>query len=409
MEIFRASIWEIKKSSSLKILGGVLALSHLLQFIFWQTNGQLPLQYMLEPQPMCWPMFESCTWLRIFPIALMRAFLFGYGFFATLSFLFFFFTRFTGFAFSLLVLALAPGLLLYVQDYRLSSNPGYVLMMFSLLYLFVPGKARLFRVFIVSFFVASGILKLSSEWLSGDWFLEHWPMPAKLAEWLAALSGLIELVGAAALLFRDGRYFWSAWIVMFGYLSVTWWATGFYGPTLFLGLLIFLAAQDLEMRKGDREFIYQSFIRPEPTKLWSNILLGIFWLSLAAAHFHLPGARLFRPVSSLLIPHPIAASQKCDQTTYAIFKDYTEEITVPEKAGRPDAMQCHPYLRFLDLKSLCANHSKENGFETIASFLSVRRPQDAHFKKAFEVRDFCSSNLTFKSLGLSTWITSNEE
>src|SRR5205809_1036713 len=105
MDIFKSSIWEIKKSTSLKVLGGVLATAHLIQFYFWLNAGELPLQYMLEPQPMCWPFFDSCNILRILPVGLMRILFYGYGFFAGVSLLFFFFTRFSGFAFALLVCA----------------------------------------------------------------------------------------------------------------------------------------------------------------------------------------------------------------------------------------------------------------------------------------------------------------
>ena len=409
MEFFKASIWEIKTSSSLKILGGMLALGHLIQFIFWQTAGQLPLLYAMEAAPMCWPIFDSCGWVRILPIAVLKILMFAYAFFAGSSIFFFLFTRFTGFAFFLLVCAFAPGFLLYIQDFRLSSNPGYLLFLLSFFYLLVPGKGRLFRLFIVSFFVASGLRKLSPEWLTGSWFLMHWPLQGKLAEWLAVLSTLIELLAAAAMLLRDARYFWTGWLTMAAYLGVQWWATGYFGPTFYLGLLVFLAAQDFEMRKSDREYIYQSFIRPEPSKLWSNALMLAFWLSLAAAHLHFPGRKLLLPISAILNPHPVAAAETCEQSTYAIYKTRSEEIDVPPRMGRPETMQCSPYLRFLDIKSLCQSHSADPDFKTISSFLSVRRLRDATSKRAFEVRDFCNADLTFKSLGLSTWITSVTE
>jgi hypothetical protein len=409
MEFFKASLWEIKTAPSLKILGGVLAAGHLIQFLFWQTTGQLPLQYAMESAPMCWPLFDSCNWIRIFPIPMLKVFLYAYAFFSLSSLFFFFFTRFTSFAFFLLVCAFVPGFLLYIQDFRLSSNPGYVLFLFTVLYMLVPGKGRLFRLFIVSYFVASGLLKLSPEWLTGSWFTQHWTIHTKLAEWLAVLSTLIELLASAALLLRDGRYFWTGWATLFAYLCALWWATGYFGPTLFLGLLIFMAAQDLETRKSDREFIYQSFIRPEPTKLWSNLLMLLFWLSLAATHLNFPGRQLFTPLSAVLTPHPVAATESCEQSTYAIYKNHSAEIEVPERAGRPETMKCSPYLRFLDIKSLCERHGSDPDFQTIASFLSIRRLRDSHFHKAFEVRDFCNPNVTFKSLGLSAWTTNVAE
>jgi DoxX len=409
MEIFKASVWEIKKSSSLKILGGVLALGHFLQFFFWHMAGELPLRYLNEPAAMCWPMFENCSLIRILPLGLMHLVLYAYGVFALISFFFFIFTRFSGFAFFNLLISFILGFFLYIQDYRLSSNSGYALFLFSGLFLFVPGKDNVFRYFIVSFFVASGLTKLTPEWLSGIWFLQHWSMPAKLGEWLAVLSALVELIAAAALLFRDGRYFWTGWICMFGYMCTLWWATGYFGPTFFLGLLIFLAAQELEVVKAAREYIYQSFIRPEPSKFWCYILLGIFWAGVAAAHFHFPGRQMLLPISSLVTPHSVGAGDHCEQSTYAIFKSRVEEIEVPENSGRPESMRCSPYLRFLDLKALCHAYSDKPEFQTIASFLTVRRLRDAHNQKAFEAWDFCSPGVTFKSLGVQAWNTSIEE
>src|SRR6185437_12393940 len=118
-----------------KVIGAVLALGHLVQFWFWQTSGQLPISYALEPSPMCWPMFDTCQFVRLFPIGLLKFFLYGYGCFAFAAFAFFMFTRFTGFAFKLLIIAAILGFLLYVQDYRLSSNPGYLVFLFTLLFL----------------------------------------------------------------------------------------------------------------------------------------------------------------------------------------------------------------------------------------------------------------------------------
>ena len=344
--------------------------------------------------------------MRLLPASILGFLLIAYAIFAMGSFLFFFFTRFSGPGYFLLLFALFPFLILYFQDFRLSSNPGYALILFTFLFLFIPDKSRVFRWVVVSYFVASGLLKLSPEWLTGMWFTQHWTMPVKLGEWLAALSAIVELIAPAALLFRDGRYFWTGWVAVVAYLSATWWVSGFYGPTLFLSLMVYLAAQDLENRKIDREYIYQSFVRPEPSQIWCAVLVAAFWLAIATAHVNFPGRHFFQPLSYILLPHSTAASEQCEQSTYAIYKDRVEVVQVPEYAGRPETMQCSPYLHFLDLKALCQTYSEKPNFQTIASYFNVRRLQDSEFRRAFEVRDICNPDITFKSLGLSTWTTS---
>lgn len=399
MELLRSNFWEIKKSPSLTILGGLLALAHLLQFFYWMQHGQLPLRYMQESAPMCWPMFESCEWVRALPMGLMRALIYAYAVFAAVAAGFFFFTRFAVAGFVMLLLAFIPGLFLYVQDFRLSSNPGYALYLFSFLFLFIPDKVRLFRFFFVSFFVASGLMKLSPEWLTGDWFLGRWHLPAKLAEWFAALSALIELIATTALLFKDGRYFWTGWATLFVYLAASWWATNYYGPGLFIGLLIFLAVSDLEARKTERDHLYQSFIRPEPTRFWSNSLIAVFWLAMAAQNLHFPGQNMLSPLSRLLVPNQEAVSDQCEQSTYAIFKNRVEVIEAPVVVGRPLSMQCHPYLRFLDLKAMCQSYSQKPEFQTIASYLRTKHLRDRQYKSVFSIEDFCSGTVSFKEIG----------
>src|SRR5262245_8425190 len=85
MEYIRSNIWEIKKSGSLKTLGALLALFHILQFYLWWDDGDLPLKFIKQGQPMCWSLFENCDWLRSVPLSLLTTCYFCYALFMVLA------------------------------------------------------------------------------------------------------------------------------------------------------------------------------------------------------------------------------------------------------------------------------------------------------------------------------------
>jgi hypothetical protein len=80
MEILRANLWEIKKSGSLKTMGGLLAMFHLLQFYLWWDAGNLPLKLSQQGLHMCWSLFDSCDWLSAIPYGLLSFVYWSYGF-----------------------------------------------------------------------------------------------------------------------------------------------------------------------------------------------------------------------------------------------------------------------------------------------------------------------------------------
>ncbi len=404
MEIIKANLWEIKKSGSLRTLGGLLALFHLLQFYMWWDSGNLPLKYVQQGLPMCWSLMESCDWLRVLPFGILSFFFYTYGVFVLLSALCFLLTELVGLAFYLLLMGMGLSMVLYFQDLRLSSNEGYFILFTSFAFLFVPSKHRLMRWLVVSFFVARGLSQASPDWLSGVWYLEHLGLPIKLGEWLAAVSVLVQMIGGAAMLLRDGRYFWSGWVGLFVFECFNLYVGEFMSASLAMGALLYVALDEIELRKAEREYIYQSFIRPEPSFVWGGILLAFFWSAQLAPFAGLDrssGVKSFLDVWAL---HPEAAHEECDQRTFATFKDRVEEISAEPQVSRQPSMMCNTYLRFLDLKATCKQMAEADpNFITLSSVLQVRNYREKTNYRAFEVKDFCNPELNFKSLDTVKW------
>ena len=405
MEITKSNIWEIKKSGSLKTLGGLLALFHLLQFYVWNSDGRLPLKLVQQGVPMCWSFMENCGWLHILPLSVLTVFYYLYATFMTLAAAILLLTEWVTFGFYLLLFGSFFGIFLYVQDLRLSTNEGYMIFLFTFAFLFVPSKHRLMRWLIVSFIVAHGLSETAADWLTGAWYMEQLHLPIKLAEWLAAMSVLVQMIGAAAMLFRDGRYFWTGWLCVFAYTLAHLYMGQMLGSCLALGSILYVAFDEIELRKAERQYIYQSFIRPEPSFIWGALLLVIFWGAQLEPFLALPRESKIKQALSLWALHPDAAHEECEQQTFAIYKNRIEEIDVVPQVAHQPAMFCNPYMRYLDLKGACTTLKESDAdFVTLSSVFQVHNFREKTSFRAFEVKDFCSPDVNFKHIDEAKWI-----
>lgn len=409
MEFIRSNIYEIRKAGSLRTLGAILALLHVLIFAVWLSAGSLPLKYVQQDVPMCWSLFESCDWMRALPLGVLTVIFYAYGVFMGLAALVFLLTEFVGLGVYLLLFGALFGASLYFQDLRLSSNEGYFILFSTFAFLFVPSKHRLMRWLVVSFFVAQGLSQASPDWLTGNWYLNHLGLPVKLAEWLAALSVLVQMIGAAALLFRDGRYFWTGWISLFLFECGHLYIGEFTSSVTAMGALLFILLDEFELRKAEREYIYQSFIRPEPSMFWGALLLGFFWLAQLEPFLNLSHNSSLHRFLDVWALHPQAAHEDCEQKTLAIYKDRTEEIGFESQLANQPTMYCNVYVRYLDLRNLCKQLKESDpGFVTLSSAMHLRSYRRKTQNTAFEVKDFCDPDLTYKRLSEVQW-TMNQD
>lgn len=402
MEIVKSNIWEIKKSGSLKTLGGLLALFHVALFAYWIKEGNLPIKLSLQGQPMCWSFMENCGWMHL-PTGVIEFVYYCYVFFAGFASLVLILTEWVSFGFYLLLIAIWLGMALYFQDVRLSTNDGYFIFFVTFAYLYIPSKHRLMRTLLVSFFVARGLSQLAADWLAGSWYMEHMHVPAKAGEWFAAISVLVQMIGGVTLLLRDARYFLTGWISLFIFACITLYVGEYLTSCLALGSLVYIAMDELELRKAERQYIYQSFIRPEPSFIWGGVLLAVFWAAQLSPFMNLPRKSGLKSALNVFTLHPEAAHEECDQKSFAVYKNRTEELDVEPQLARQPAMFCNPYLRYLDLKAACQEHKKDPDFITISSVFQVRNFREHSSYRAFEVKDFCADGLTFKKLGEVQW------
>jgi hypothetical protein len=404
MEFLKSNLWEIRKSSALQIFGGLLSFAHLLTYAWWSAQGNLPLLYHGDPNPMCSSLFEDCQWIKFLSGPLMEVAFHSFGILAGLAGVLFFITRLTGTAWFFLTLTLALKLILYVQDLRLHGNIHYLLFALTFCFLYIPSKPLLLRWLLASYYVATGLLDLSPNWLTGQWFVVQFQtvrnihIPVKLGEWLAAMAVLVQLLAPVALWFSALRHFIIAYLCLVTFHFVMWYSEGFFEPMVMLAVLQIFPLLNYEERKLERESLYQSFIRPDPNQAWVWLMLIVFWSAQILPLVPIPQSVVTRGINEILTLSPVADGGDCRQTAFVVGQNDIEEVAVDPVADRPGAYRCNPYLRFLDLKAFCRSKETDSQFKDLIAFFEVRGLKDASYRMAFQSYNLCNENVTFRSL-----------
>src|SRR5690606_11864311 len=102
--------------------------------------------------------------------------------------------------------------------------------------------------------------------------------------------------------------------------------------------------------------------------------------------------------------------EECDQRTFAVYKGRIESIDVQPTLSRQPALACNVYMRFLDLRTLCQQmKTTDADFITLSSVLDIRSYREKTSYRAFEVKDFCAPDLTYKGLSEVKWSSNPEK
>lgn len=406
MGFLQANLWEINKSFSLRFLGAILALSQGVIAYQWWISANSPLKFARQATTVCWPMVTNCSWVKLLSPGIFDATYWIFVLCLSLATLLFLLTRIGGVAAFFMWIATLLGFFLYTQDFRLSSNAGFLTFFLSFIFLLIPSKTFSFRFIIFALYLAFALQKLNSDWLSGYWIIDRLAVPEKLGEWLAALITLVELIAPATLLMRDGRYFWSGWLTLIIYHGAMIWMGMTHLSYIFMGLLVFLALADIEDRKLEREYIYQSFIHPEPSRFWTFLILALFSFCQLSHHFSWFSNRTsVQSGVALFAPYPISLIESCEGQLWNIYDNGWRKAEFPKIEGRDQSMQCHPYLRFLDLKAECEIRKKDPNFKTIAAVFESSRLFEGSTEVHFQSSDLCNPNYQFSDVGRVKWNT----
>lgn len=395
-------IREIKNSGALRVLGALLALTHVITFWFWITGKHLPALFSQGPSSaVCWPFFAGCWQLRPLPPALVQAALIGYGVIAAVGTLMFFAhrwsERWTTWAYAALLAMNVLKFGIFILDYRLMGNYHYMPFIVSFAFLFLPEKAILCRYLIVGFYLSAGSLKLNSEWLSGAALLR----PALLTGWLGEVSlayvVLLELVLVLGLLSRNP-------IVMFvtlGQLLVfhlySWHIVGYFYPCIMFCLLACFPLCHFGAVDRDMSLCERLLRRRIARSTW--LALAVYAAAQIAPRLF-PGDAALTGEGRFFSLNMLDAKSQCSLLLITKQgKRHTEHARLMQGLGV--RIHCEPLVYFNVARGMCRDLGP--GGEIDLALVS-RRTTDRWYQPIISITDFCSRQLEFDMWRHNAWM-----
>jgi hypothetical protein len=396
MNYINRQIAEIESSRVLKLYGFFLIAIHFLTFHFWNHDAAYNFYLSQGPSQLCWSFFDTCTTWRFPNATAAMVALHVYLALAVATFVVLWKGKVRWAYFGLMALYLIKyGLLLI--DYRLMGNYHYMPFIIGTVFLLFPRKELVMKVLIATFYCAAGLLKLRNmEWMTGGAIYDvgGWP------SWLVVLacSSVIYLeVGLSWFLL--GRRSWMAWTV-FGFYVLfhisSWYWVGYYYPmTMFCLLPIFPLGWIFEKEQAATQEVR--------TTHWGLIATVLaFW----AAQFYpllLSKDAAVSGEGRVLSLNMYDARMDCEHMMIAQYKDRYEEFSSEGDAGAL-RIRCEPYVYFKRAKAACETLKKDPEFKDIRWSLAVRRQTDPQYQEIVNIKDFCTGNYSYNSLGRNEWI-----
>lgn len=397
-EWIKANLWEIGQSTALRNLGALLALTHVLTYMSWSHSSSYLFSIGHKGPSLCWSFLPQCMKLNPFLPGQGHALLVAYLVISILAVLVFFGERWVGLGWFLLILAFGIKSFFQLLDHSLTANIHVVLFFIQTVFLFIPQKRRVIKSLVIVSYLTLGFLKLNEDWMAGFWLTAKIDMlPDKGAEWAAAVSALVELIAPWLLLSRQWQKFASGLGALLLYHITAWVFLDFLEPAVYSCFLLFFAVSFFEQRRLEREHLYQSYIRPEPSRAWVPFGIAVFLAFQFLSVWIVSPTLADNPLH--MTKHPIPV--KCQQFTFASFEKELRELPSHVADSSSSEETCHPNLRFQTIQAECEEVRKEPGFSHLSSYFLKRSLSQEKFQRIFEIKNICDRNATISTAGIS--------
>lgn len=395
MEWIKSNLWEINKSFSTKALGVLLSLTNIFTYLYWQ--------YWFTPvfdsaSKTAWPIFYPIADLMTLPVGFLKVLMALFLFFSTLAALGMFSARLLAPAWGSLVISFFIKIVIYTQDYNLISNTQNLLILLHLVFLFFPQKKWTVHSLVILFLVNLGLLKLNSNWLSGDILKWHLPSPESTRHFLATMSFLVEMIAPFGLLFRNWQVKVVSLLLLF---ADSIFIGAFYNQfdavilSTLLGSFVF---QQIEAMRRYDDVIYQTYIRPEPTFFWLPVFI-IFYLTLQLGPRWLYPDAHQRYEGLLFSTVNLKSHQVCEVHGFESSKRHLKKLNLDLNTS-----DCDFYQLYHKLKQQCQTIGSSSKLEVYVKANDLYN----NLTKQVQTKDFCDSNIKFSALGNNQWITTQK-
>lgn len=386
MDFIKANLWEIKQSSSLKVLGFILALIHIFTFFNWSDLGVLSNPHYA---PLCWGFFPQCDQSYLFSHFSPIPFGYTYLILSALALVSFLSFTLIGLGYFLLFTLFIFKSYFYFYDFSLNHNIHSFHLLLGVTFLLIPQKKRLSKALIIATFLIFSALKFNQDWLAGYWLKGNIQihLPLKGIEWLAALSLFIEAIVPWLLFSKISARFFTGIIILFiynlFYISIDPLIAG-----VSLLLLVFLTILFHEQNRIERESLYRSYLRPEPNKLWIYLTLSLFLsFQLLPQVLHKEQWTSKFPLIYKKYPVPV----ECEQHSFIQWSRHTLHIVHKMDDDNTNALlKCKSQPHLMVAKKMCELYSKESHFIGITTSFVNHKISQQQFNPHIQFQNICA-------------------
>jgi len=371
--MFRKNLQEIGASETLRWLGFLVLLGHIMTFLFVMPEGILFLSNTLNPQ--CWSYFPGCELLHM-PSKLFWLFYFCFYLCVSLLGLISFYRGQIRRAFICLISATALKTLFLIIDRSFMGNYHFMHVLYCLVYIFFPQKELSLKILLAWFYLAAGSLKLNIEWLSGA-AVGGGPqfLPPILQMWSYAYVVVLELIVVWGLFSVKPWIRWLSFAQFFIFHLVSFYWVGYFYPSIVLSMLMVFPF---------------SWINPLPEKAIPRqaiVLVAILGLFQVTAFFSEKDPAIFshRRLASM---NMFDARSVC-AIGFQLHQDEKLMIFNPDLRPLGVRVRCDANIVLNQAKNMCLESARIKNFKALDIAMLSKRFTDDGFAEVYKISDVC--------------------
>lgn len=367
-------------------MGVVLALSHIISYLYWNFHI-----LHFQSQKILWP-FSFWKGVSQYQTELEALWII----LAFLTIAAFTFIPHAVVGWILLTLTFLFKESLYFTDLSYSENSQYILTLLHIIYLFLPNKRTTIKFFIPLIFLNQALLKWNPQWLSGEFFMETLSLPQNISHPLSVLILVLESLVPWGLLLRSRKLFVIALLTTASILFLSPY-TEFYIIITLLILTYYLF--DRMETASSQSISFKKYFGPVPHPTWTLLHLGLYvTLQLIPWVVYKNPTGKFNGFLFALEPGSIEEEQDCTSTLVASHASKHQVISLFETPRHT----CEIYKIYQLAKKQCLN-------EETQLFLNVQKQAPASpILVLVNESHFCDPQITFSIWAPNSWQINQE-
>ncbi len=379
--LFRNHFSDFYTDKWVRLYGILLCLTHVFTFFYWSESGVFRNKVLSHPYAICWPYFQSCDGLKVFLIqnsSLIHA-LYLLLIFLTLSV--FIFSNRQALKLLLFAALVIIKFVIFSMDYRFMGNYHYMAFIAYLAFLVFPQRLSALKLVVTCFYIAAGMIKFNTDWLSGAAMLTPPIIKGKLLEWAVVYVIFLELLIAPLVFSKNKliRYLVIFQLVAFHIFS--WHVVGWFYPCMMACLISVYIIFEVKPEKFIWNKKYLFFVVP----FFVAQLIPFFLAKDAAVSGQ----------GRILSLNMLDAMTECQSLfIYKNNSEFKEMLLLRPRVGV--RIQCDPIFYVSLLKEQCRDiHVGDADF-----ILQIRRVSNKMQQESFYWQNVCSQGVPLSLLGV---------